>query len=197
MKKNIVLIMFLVIIVSLCGCTKKDEEISGGNANNENEIVLKRSNNEMYQVYSNKFQDVKNLFSDLGLSCEETLNSSYNGPICIAYTDHLNDREGAITSADYQAVIYEGNIEQILARININVDDLKYIEGEFKFEDTIFNKLRQIVLSNPMNYEEINLASNNYYKENGDYLIIIEDDYVKETLQFGYNNIYYTIKIIP
>ena len=84
------------------------------------------------------------------------------------------------------------------SRISLNVNDDEMKTKEFKFEDTEFYKLKNILIPEVNNIDEINRKLNEAYKNlTSSKGIDFENENIKERILLGENTLVYTIIINP
>ena len=206
MRKTLIALMVLTLSIGVVGCSSDKEET----ASNSNEVVTqeeskeekKRSSDEMYELYASKVDDVEKLFEENNLNFEfknDKNNKKYDEKISLVYEDSNKDAVGEISVAGYGLAFEEnGDIMFISAQISMNVNDEEMKSKEFKFEETEFYKLHNIIVPDIKNTDEINKKVNAAYKELTSLdKVELENGKVEETIVLGDNTINYIIIINP
>lgn len=202
MKKVLVGILILTLNFGVVGCGNKKNSLpnTGAISQEENEKDKKRSSDEMYELYTSKLDEVEKLFKENNIDFKEKKrekNKKYDGKVSIVYE---NSNEDAKFSVAGYGIAFEdtGEIKYISAEITLNVKDDEVKNKEFKFEDTEFYKLHNILISDIKNKDEINKKVNDAYKDLTSLKKIeIENGNVKEKIILGDNRIDYAIIINP
>ncbi|WP_308780809.1 hypothetical protein [uncultured Clostridium sp.] len=206
MRKTLIALIILTLSFGVIGCTSDKEETTSNN----NEVVTqeeskeekKRSSDEMYELYASKVDDVEKLFEENNLNFEfknDKNNKKYDEKISLVYEDSNKDAVGEISVAGYGLAFEEnGDIMFISAQISMNVNDEEMKSKEFKFEETEFYKLHNIIVPDIKNTDEINKKVNAAYKELTSLdKVELENGKVEETIVLGDNTINYIIIINP
>ena len=204
MKKTLIALMILNLSFGVIGCTSDKEETTS----NSNEVVTqeeakendKRSDDEMYELYTSKLEEVAKLLKENNIPFEEkNKNSKYEGTTTIEYSNGEQEAVNEFTIGRYGiAFDNNGNLLFLTGKLTLNVNDEEMKSKEFKFEDTEFYKLHNILAPDVKNAEEINEKVNSTYKKLLSIESIkIENGKVKETIVLGDNCIDYTISIYP
>ncbi len=204
MKKRLIALIILTLSFGVVGCTSDKEETTS----NSNEVVTKeeakendkRSDEEMYEFYTSTVEEVGKLLKENNIPYEEkNKNSKYDGKTSIEYENSEQDEFNKFTIGRYGiAFDKNGNILYLTSKLTLNVNDEEMKTKEFKFEETEFYKLHNILAPDIKNTEEINDKVNSTYKK----LLSIEsiefeNGKVKERIVLGDNSIDYTIMINP
>ena len=198
--------IILTLSLGVVGCTSDKEETTS----NSNEVVAqeeskekdKRSSDEMYELYASKVDDVEKLFEENNLNFEfknDKNNKKYDEKVVLAYEDSSKDNLGEISVANFGLLFDEkGEILYMSSRISLNVNDDEMKTKEFKFEDTEFYKLKNILIPEVNNIDEINRKLNEAYKNlTSSKGIDFENENIKERILLGENTLVYTIIINP
>ena len=206
MRKTLIALIILTLSLGVVGCTPDKEET----ASNSNEVVTqeeakendKRSDDEMYELYTSKLEEVEKLFKENNFDFKEVTNSrntKYDGKTSISYEDSSKDNVGEFSVADYNISFdKDGNIRYISLQISVNVNDEDMKTKEFKFEETQFYKLKNILIPEIKNVDEINKKVNEGYKNlTSTQSIDIENENIEENIFLGSNRLVYTIIINP
>ena len=206
MKKTLIALIILTLSFGVVGCTSDKEETTS----NINEVVTQeeskeekqRSSDEMYELYASKVEEVENLFKENNLNFKvknDKYNKKYDEKVSLIYEDSNKDRVGEFSVAGYGLAFEEkGDILFISARMSLNVNDEDMKTKDFKFEDTEFYKLHNILISDIKNTDEINDKVNEAYKGLTSLdKVEIENGKIKESLLLGDNRLVYTIIINP
>ena len=204
MKKRLIALIILTLSFGVVGCTSDKEETTS----NSNEVVTKeeakendkRSDEEMYEFYTSTVEVVGKLFKENNIAYEEkNKNSKYDGKTSISYEDSNKDAVGEISVAGYGLAFEEnGDIMFISAQISINVNDDEMKAKDFKIEETEFYKLKNILIPEINNIDEINKKVNEGYKNlTSTKSIDIENENIEENIFLGSNRLVYTIIINP
>lgn len=211
MKKKLIIGLLLVTSLLVVGCNK-DKESSNvkpnnvvstdGNNTEQASGTSARSSDEMYELYTSKLTEVEKLFKDNTIAFKEKnndKNKKYDGKVAIIYEDSSKKQPGEIPSALYSLNFEDnGEIKYISANISLNLIEDEMKNKEFKFEDTEFYKLHNILVSDNKNTDEINKKVNDAYKN----LISIkniesQNGKIKEMLTLTPDSINYIIIINP
>ena len=156
----------------------------------------------MYELYASKVDDVEKLFEENNLNFEfknDKNNKKYDEKVVLAYEDSSKDNLGEISVANFGLLFDEkGEILYMSSRISLNVNDDEMKTKEFKFEDTEFYKLKNILIPEVNNIDEINRKLNEAYKNlTSSKGIDFENENIKERILLGENTLVYTIIINP
>ena len=204
MRKTLIALIIFTLSFGVVGCTSDKDETTS----NSNEVVTqeeakendKISDEEMYKFYTSTVEEVGKLFKENNIAYEEkNKNSKYDGKTSISYEDSNKDAVGEFPLAGYGlAFDKEGNVLYISSQVSLNVNDQEMKTKEFKFEDTEFYKLKNILIPEVNNIDEINEKVNEGYK----YLtsiksIDIENGNIKESILLGSDRLVYTVIINP
>ena len=206
MRKTLIALVILTLSFGVVGCTSDKEKTTS----NINEVVTqeeskeekKRSSDEMYELYASKVEDVEKFFKENNLNFEvknSRKNTKYDEKASLSYEDSSNNNIGEFSVANYGASFEEnGDIRYISARMSLNVNDDEMKTKEFKFEDTEFYKLKNILIPEIKNVDEINKKVNEGYKNlTSSKGIDFENENIKERILLGENTLVYTIIINP
>ncbi|WP_291632063.1 hypothetical protein [Clostridium sp.] len=207
MKKTLIALIIFTLSIGVVGCTSDKEETTS----NTNEVVTqeeskeedKRSSDEMYELYISKLDEVEKLFKENNLDFKEKnddKNKKYDEKVSITYEDSNKDSVGEIPVALYGLSFEDnGDISFIASKITLNVNGDEIKNKEFKFEDTEFYKLTNILIPDIGNEEEINKKVNDYYKNDGASIevIDIENGKIKQSIAVTQSYIDYIITINP
>ena len=152
MKKRLIALIILTLSFGVVGCTSDKEET----ASNSNEVVTqeeskeekKRSSDEMYELYTSKLEEVEKFFKENNIDFKEdqsNKNKKYDGTVSISYEN--SDDNAKYSVAGYGiAFNSDGEIKSISAGITLNVIDEEMKNKKFKFEETEFYKLHNILV---------------------------------------------------
>mgnify|MGYP002555703164 CR=1 FL=1 len=207
MRKTLIALIIFTLSIGVVGCTFDKEETTS----NTNEVVTqeeskeedKRSSDEMYELYISKLDEVEKLFKENNLDFKEKnddKNKKYDEKVSITYEDSNKDSVGEIPVALYGLSFEDnGDISFIASKITLNVNGDEIKNKEFKFEDTEFYKLTNILIPDIGNEEEINKKVNDYYKNDGASIevIDIENGKIKQSIAVTQSYIDYIITINP
>ena len=205
MKKILIALIVLTLSLGVVGCTSDKEET----ASNSNEVVTqeeskeekKRSSDEMYDLYTSKLEEVEKLFKENNIDYKEKNdNDKYDGKTSISYENSSEKTVNELTIARYGiAFDNDGEVLYISAKMNLNINEEEMKAKEFKFEDTELFKLTTILIPDINSEEEINETINNYYKNGGKSVevIDIENGKVMQSISLTNSYIDYIIKINP
>ncbi|WP_308780574.1 hypothetical protein [uncultured Clostridium sp.] len=206
MKKILIALIVLTLSLGVVGCTSDKEET----ASNSNEVVTqeeskeekKRSSDEMYELYTSKLEEVEKFFKENNIDFKQEnnyKNTKYDGKTTIAYENSENNIVGEFSIGRYGiAFDNDGNIRYITARLALNVNDEEMKTKEFKFEETEFYKLHNILISEIENTDEINDKVTVTYKDlTSINNLEIENGNIKEQFLLGDNSLVYDIIIRP
>ena len=206
MKKTLIALIFLTLSFGVVGCTSDKEEVSTNNSEvaiqEESKEDEERSSDEMYELYASKVEEVEKLFKENNLNFEvksNRNNKKYDDKVSLMYEDGNKDNAGEIPLAGYGASFdTNGDIVFISAEIVLNVNDEEMKTKEFKFEETEFYKLHNILIPDIKNTDEINEKVNDTYKNLTSIdRVELYNGKVKETIVLGDNRIDYIIIINP
>ena len=204
MKKTLIALIILTLSLGVVGCTADKEETTS----NSNEVVTqeeskendKRSDDEMYEFYTSTVEEVGKLFKENNIPYEEkNKNSKYNGKTSIEYENSSQESINEFTIARYGiAFDTNGDLVFITSRLSLNVNDDEMKTKEFKFEDTEFYKLKNILISEINNIDEINEKINEAYKKlTSTGRVEIKNGNITEKFILGDNSLVYDIIINP
>ncbi|MDY4253013.1 MAG: hypothetical protein SPH93_15860 [Clostridium sp.] len=204
MRKILIALIIFSLSFGVVGCKSDKEE----NTTNNSEVVTqeksneqkKRSSDEMYDLYTSKLEEVEKFFKENNIDFKEdqsNKNKKYDGTVSISYEN--SDDNAKYSVAGYGiAFNSDGEIKSISAGITLNVIDEEMKTKKFKFEDTEFYKLHNILISDINNTDEINNKVNEAYKGLTSLdKVEIENGKIKESLLLGDNRLVYTIIINP
>ena len=201
MRKTLIALIIFSLSFGVVGCKSDKEETT----TNNNEVVTKeekkRSSDEMYDLYTSKLEEVEKLFKENNITVEEESderNKKYDGKISIRFEDSDIENIGEFPVVGYGLSFKDnGEISYISAKMVLNVnDDMK--SKEFKFEDTEFYKLHNILIPEIKNADEINQKVNEAYKDLTSLgQVDIENGNIKESIILGDNSMDYIILINP
>ena len=206
MRKTLIALIILTLSFGVIGCTSDKEETTSNN----NEVVTqeesneqkKRSSDEMYDLYTSKLEEVEKLFKENNINFQEVSikkNKKYDGKVSIRFEDNDVENIGEFPVAGYGLSFEDnGEILYISAKMVLNVNDDDMKSKEFKFEDTEFYKLHNILIPEIKNADEINQKVNEAYKDLTSLgQVDIENDNIKESIILGDNSMDYIILINP
>ena len=206
MKKRLIALIILTLSLGVVGCTSDKEET----ASNSNEVVTqeeskeekKRSSDEMYELYASKLDEVEKLFKENNIDFKvknDKKNTKYDEKVSIAYENGDNNNIGEFSLAGYGLTFEKnGDIMYVSADMKVNVSDDEMKAKEFKFEDTEFYKLKNILIPELDNLDEINEKVNKAYKNLTSLESVkIESENIEERILLGDNSIVYTVIINP
>ena len=204
MRKTLIALIILTLSLGVVGCTSDKEET----ANNSNEVVTqeeskeekKRSSDEMYEFYNSTVEEVGKLLKENNIDYKEkNKNDKYDGKTSIEYENSNQKAINEFTIGRYGIAFKENDeIKYLTARLSLNVNDEEMKAKEFKFEETEFYKLHNILAPNLKNTDEINEKVNAAYKKLTSIdRIEVENGNVKESFSLGDNSLSYNIIINP
>ena len=204
MRKTLIALIILTLSFGVVGCTSDKEET----ASNSNEVVTqeeskeekKRSSDEMYEFYNSTVEEVGKLLKENNIDYKEkNKNDKYDGKTSIEYENSNQKAINEFTIGRYGIAFDENDeIKYLVARLSLNVNDEEMKSKGFKFEDTEFYKLHNILISDIKNTDEINDKVNEAYKGLTSLdKVEIENGKIKESLLLGDNRLVYTIIINP
>mgnify|MGYP003262286740 CR=1 FL=1 len=206
MKKRLIALIILTLSLGVVGCTSdKDETTSNSNevvTQEESNEQKKRSSDEMYDLYTSKLEEVEKLFKENNINFQEVSikkNKKYDGKVSIRFEDNDVENIGEFPVAGYGLSFEDnGEILYISAKMVLNVNDDDMKSKEFKFEDTEFYKLHNILIPEIKNADEINQKVNEAYKALTSLgQVDIENGNIKESIILGDNSMDYIILINP
>jgi len=206
MRKTLIALVILILSFGVVGCTSDKDETTTNNSEvvtqEETKENDKRSSDEMYELYASKVNDVEKLFEENNLNFKvknDKYNKKYDEKISLVYEDSNKDAVGEISVAGYGLAFEEnGDIMFISAQISINVNDDEMKTKDFKIEETEFYKLKNILIPEINNIDEINKKVNEGYKNlTSTKSIDIENENIQENIFLGSNRLVYTIIINP
>ena len=204
MKKTLIALIILTLSFGVVGCTSDKEETTS----NSNEVVTqeeskeekKRSSDEMYEFYNSTVEEVGKLLKENNIDYKEkNKNDKYDGKTSIEYENSNQKAINEFTIGRYGIAFDENDeILYISSRMNLNVNDEEMKAKEFKFEETEFYKLHNILVPDIKNTEEINEKINATYKElTSTERVVFENGNIEERFLLGDNSLTYTIIINP
>ena len=206
MKKTLIALIILTLSFGVVGCTSDKEETTS----NSNEVVTqeeskendKRSDDEMYELYESKLEDMEKLFKENNIDFKEVKsnkNTKYDGYKTISYENSETDTVGEFVIATYGISFdKDSSIRYITSRMSLNVNDDEMKTKEFKLEETEFYKLKNILIPEVNNTDEINSKVNEAYKNlTASKGIDFENENIEERILLGENTLVYTIIINP
>lgn len=206
MKKTLIALVILTLSFGVAGCAFDKEETTS----NSNEVVTqeeskekdKRSDDEMYELYTSKLEEVEKLFTENNIDFKERKsekNKKFEGKTSISYEDSGNEAVNIFTIGRYGiAFDNDSAIKYISSQMTLKVNEEETKNKEFKFEDTEFYKLHSILIPDIKNSTEIDQKVNAVYKDlTSIETIEFEYDNVTERIVLGDNRIDYTIIINP
>ena len=204
MRKTLIALVILTLSFGVVGCTSDKEETTSNSkevvTQEESKEEKKRSSDEMYELYLSKVEEVGKLLKENNIPYEEKNNNSkYNDITSIEYENSEQEAVNEFTIGRY-GISFDKNddIRYISSKLTLNVNDEEMKSKEFKFEDTEFYKLHNILAAEVKNNDEINEKVNATYKKLTSIdRIVIENGKVRETIVLGDNCIDYTILIMP
>ena len=201
MKKTLIALIILTLSLGVVGCTSDKEETTS----NSNEVVTqeeskekdKRSDDEMYDLYTSKLEEVEKVFKENNIDFKDKKNTDkYDGKTGITYEDSNKDNVGEFSVADYNIYFDDENVRNIVLQISLNVNDDDMKAKEFKFEETEFYKLKNILIPEINNIDGINKKVNEGYKNLTSVESIgFKNENIKETILLGSNRLVYTVII--
>ena len=206
MRKTLIALIILTLSLGVVGCTSdKDETTSNSNevvTQEESNEQKKRSSDEMYDLYTSKLEEVEKLFKENNINFQEVSikkNKKYDGKVSIRFEDNDVENIGEFPVAGYGLSFEDnGEILYISAKMVLNVNDDDMKSKEFKFEDTEFYKLHNILIPEIKNADEINQKVNEAYKALTSLgQVDIENGNIKESIILGDNSMDYIILINP
>ena len=204
MRKTLIALIILTLSFAVIGCTSDKEETTSNN----NEVVTqeeskeekKRSSDEMYEFYNSTVEEVGKLLKENNIDYKEkNKNDKYDGKTSIEYENSNQKAINEFTIGRYGIAFKENDeIKYLTAKLTLNVNDEEMKAKEFKFEETEFYKLHNILAPEVKNTDEINEKVNDTYKTLTSIdRIEIENGKVKETIVVGDNCVDYIITIYP
>ena len=206
MRKTLIALIILTLSFGVVGCTSDKEETTI----NSNEVVTqeeakendKRSDDEMYELYTSKLEEVEKLFEENNIDFKQEnnyKNTKYDGKTTIAYENSDNDTVGEFSIGRYGISFdKDGSIRYISSRMSLIVNDDEMKTKEFKFEETEFYKLKNILIPEVNNIDEINKKITEGYKNlTSSKGIDFENENIEERILLGENRLVYTIIINP
>ena len=204
MRKTLIALIIFSLSFGVVGCTSDKEETTS----NSNEVVTqekskkndKRSDDEMYDLYTSKLEDIEKIFKENNIDFKDKKNTDkYDGKTGITYEDSDKDNVGEFSVASYNLYFdKEGNVKYISLQISVNVNDDDMKTKDFKFEETEFYKLKNILIPEIKNVDEINKKVNEGYKNLTSVESIgFKNENIKETILLGSNRLVYTVIINP
>ena len=206
MKKTLIALIILTLSLGVVGCTSDKEETT----TNNNEVVTqeeskendKRSDDEMYELYEFKLEDMEKLLKENNIDFKEVKsnkNTKYDGYKTISYENSDTDTVGEFAIATYGISFdKDSNIRYITGRLSLNVNDEEMKTKEFKFEDTELYKFKNILIPEVNNIDEINKKITEGYKNlTSSKGIDFENENIEERILLGENRLVYTIIINP
>ena len=149
-----------------------------------------------------KVKNSKKLFKENNINFQEVSikkNKKYDGKVSIRFEDNDVENIGEFPVAGYGLSFEDnGEILYISAKMVLNVNDDDMKSKEFKFEDTEFYKLHNILIPEIKNADEINQKVNEAYKDLTSLgQVDIENGNIKESIILGDNSMDYIILINP
>ena len=206
MRKTLIALIILTLSFGVVGCTSDKEETRS----NSNEVVTqeeakendKRSDDEMYELYTSKLEEIKKFFEENNIDFEQKdnyKNTKYDGTTSITYENSDNNTVGEFVIAGYGISFdKDSNIRYISSRMSLIVNDDEMKTKEFKFEETEFYKLKNILIPEVNNIDEINKKITEGYKNlTSSKGIDFENENIEERILLGENRLVYTIIINP
>ena len=203
MRKTLIALIIFSLSFGVVGCKSDKEETTS----NSNEVVTqekskkndKRSDDEMYDLYTSKLEEVEKVFKENNIDFKDKKNTDkYDGKTGITYEDSNKDNVGEFSVADYNIYFDDENVRNIVLQISLNVNDDDMKAKEFKFEETEFYKLKNILIPEINNIDEINKKVNEGYKNLTSVESIgLKNENIKETILLGSNRLVYTVIINP
>ncbi len=206
MRKKLIALIIFSLSFGVVGCTSDKEETTS----NSNEVVTqeeskendKRSDDEMYELYESKLEDMEKLFKENNIDFKEVKsnkNTKYDGYKTISYENSETDTVGEFVIATYGISFdKDSSIRYITSRMSLNVNDDEMKTKEFKLEETEFYKLKNILIPEVNNTDEINSKVNEAYKNlTASKGIDFENENIEERILLGENTLVYTIIINP
>ena len=153
----------------------------------------------MYDLYTSKLEEVEKVFKENNIDFKDKKNTDkYDGKTGITYEDSNKDNVGEFSVADYNIYFDDENVRNIVLQISLNVNDDDMKAKEFKFEETEFYKLKNILIPEINNIDEINKKVNEGYKNLTSVESIgLKNENIKETILLGSNRLVYTVIINP
>ena len=206
MKKTLIALIILTLSLGVVGCTSDKEETTS----NSNEVVTQeetkendeRSSDEMYELYTSKLEEVQKFFKENNIDFKQGdnyKNTKYDGTTSITYENSDNNTVGEFVIAGYGISFdKDSNIRYISSRMSLIVNDDEMKTKEFKFEETEFYKLKNILIPEVNNIDEINKKITEGYKNlTSSKGIDFENENIEERILLGENRLVYTIIINP
>ena len=206
MRKTLIALVILILSFGVVGCTSDKDETTTNNSEvvtqEETKENDKRSSDEMYELYASKVEDVEKFFKENNINFEvkdSRKNTKYDEKVSLSYEDSSNNNIGEFSVANYGVSFEEnGDIRYISSRMSLNVNDDEMKTKEFKFEDTEFSNLKNILIPEINNIDEINKKVNEGYKNlTSTKTIELKNGNIKESFILGNNMLAYTVVIYP
>ena len=204
MKKRLIALIILTLSFGGVGCTSDKEETTS----NSNEVVTqeeskeekKRSSDEMYEFYNSTVEEVGKLLKENNIDYKEkNKNDKYDGKTSIEYENSNQKAINEFTIGRYGIAFDENDeIKYLVARLSLNVNDEEMKSKGFKFEETEFYKLHNILAADVKNTDEINEKVNAAYKKlTSTERVEVVSGNIEERLLLGDNSLVYDIAIRP
>lgn len=205
MKKTLIALIILTLSLGVVGCTSDKEETTSNSevvTQEESKENDKRSDDEMYELYTSKLEEIKKFFEENNIDFEQKdnyKNTKYDGTTSITYENSDNNTVGEFVIAGYGISFdKDSNIRYISSRMSLIVNDDEMKTKEFKFEETEFYKLKNILIPEVNNIDEINKKITEGYKNlTSSKGIDFENENIEERILLGENRLVYTIIINP
>ena len=206
MRKTLIALIILTLSLGVVGCTSDKEETTTNNSEvvtqEESKENGERSDDEMYELYTSKLEEVQKFFKENNIDFKQGdnyKNTKYDGTTSIAYENSDNDTVGEFSIGRYGISFdKDGSIRYISSRMSLIVNDDEMKTKEFKFEETEFYKLKNILIPEVNNIDEINKKITEGYKNlTSSKGIDFENENIEERILLGENRLVYTIIINP
>ena len=205
MRKTLIALIILTLSLGVVGCTSDKEETTSNSevvTQEESKENDKRSDDEMYELYTSKLEEIKKFFEENNIDFEQKdnyKNTKYDGTTSITYENSDNNTVGEFVIAGYGISFdKDSNIRYISSRMSLIVNDDEMKTKEFKFEETEFYKLKNILIPEVNNIDEINKKITEGYKNlTSSKGIDFENENIEERILLGENRLVYTIIINP
>ena len=204
MRKKLIALIIFSLSFGVVGCTSDKEETTS----NSNEVVTqeeskendKRSDDEMYEFYNSTVEEVGKLLKENNIDYKEkNKNDKYDGKTSIEYENSNQKAINEFTIGRYGIAFDENDeIKYLVARLSLNVNDEEMKSKGFKFEETEFYKLHNILAADVKNTDEINEKVNAAYKKlTSTERVEVVSGNIEERLLLGDNSLVYDIAIRP
>lgn len=183
MKKKLILMTALVMTLSLSiiGCSPDEvvSKVTGGTSGSKDLISLSAEefysmdpseiSKILYDNFQDKLPEIKKIYEASGATLEEVANadstSPYSGVIGIGMENYKNREVGSyrMVGSKIEFEPSEGNITFAVHRMDQIVSDKEMKNVDYKFEETDFYKVCELVSSAKIDVKDINKKVNAYY----------------------------------